>query len=589
LTIFISDKILPLVDGPLAHKDGFFRLAIVKHSKRFIGTLQINGGVAMKDAYSALARWTRRIATFILFAYPYTFSGPVHAINCSPQALVGNAVAGEIVNGLLGQFSDIPGAAGGVNNFVSPTLSSVIGPCILDPINGRPPADRLPPGGPILGPPAGGWGDPHMVTHDGLGYGFQAAGDYAYVESDNLLVHARQFRLSVNASVSRINAYAIRFNETTIVINDPLDTSIIGSENGLTDIINVNGIDMPIGLQRCLDVGVLPGFALHGCTYDMVFDEDEQWLADAVEIAANGWSTVPASALVAPSGDAIELDINASVFAMQPAPGSGVLSTAFEVDRYSLTTTAGTERLLQVNEPCSNTQPFSVLLEYNGVRAQEFSLQCNSVTDLPTGFISLTVFSNAGDTGNYSFSLVEPASTELDVIALNTRITGSITANERLIATLPSQPGDKVFIASDQNQNCNQRWKLLDSTSDVIKGSRTCIDMGLVTMGDNTPYSLEIQGKTATTYNFTVLSVGADDTGETDTNQPFQLTVSTPGQEASVTFELDAGDRIYVDREAGVLSGTLVVSVTPIQLRCSEATRLVKMCSSRRKPAEPIL
>lgn len=175
------------------------------------------------------------------------------APDCNPQSIVARAVGGELFNQLLGGLNSIAGGVAGVNNGISPTPSSLLAECILPQITPPPPvgSDEDPS---LVRPPAGGWSDPHLITHDGLGFDFQGAGDYAYVESDNLVVHARQFRLSRNAAVSRIKAFAVRFDDTTLIINDPIDASLVGSEPGLLDVITINGEDVPIGLGGWIDL-----------------------------------------------------------------------------------------------------------------------------------------------------------------------------------------------------------------------------------------------------------------------------------------------------------------------------------------------
>ena len=188
-------------------------------------------------------------------AMPTTSSA---GINCNPRSIVGRAVGGELLNQALGGFSQILGAAAGIQNGISPTPSDAMRDCIIPALN-PPPRDDTPyDSSPIQSAPARapsfGWGDPHLVTHDGIGYDFQGAGDYVYIEGGGLTVQARQFRLSPDAIPSRIKAFAVRTDDATVVINDPIDRSLKFSADGIDDVVTVNGVDLPISIGGWIDL-----------------------------------------------------------------------------------------------------------------------------------------------------------------------------------------------------------------------------------------------------------------------------------------------------------------------------------------------
>lgn len=638
----------------------------------------------------------RRVIALCVLPLGILVSAFSHAApDCRPWSIVGRAVGGAIGNAALGGFNPIAGAAAGIDNGVSPTPSGLMRDCILPAINPPPPDDPDDFGFPFVPSPdrspAGGWGDPHLISHDGLGFDFQGAGDYAYVEGEGITLQARQFRLSANANVSRLKAFAVQSGDTKVVINDPIDTALLNSEAGLTDLVTVDGVDMPIGLggwidldsqgsfiqrfqghfflrlvgklhllisddgntfklaldealkgsvsgmlgnfdgdpsndlktasgvsfsiedtatlygdyldgwrregeaslfnsefnpavdgghgvtdapllsdtaltsreaaaQHCLDAGVAEGFYLNGCIYDMVFDENEQWLNDAADFSIHSGSLVPAAALSTPAATVIALGVNASVSPTQPGAGAGNIQVAHEVDRYSISLPSGTQRVLQTIAPCSIAQPFSVLLELDDGPAVEFALSCDASISLPAGQLALSVFSHSGDTGGYSFNIVEPAITDLGVITLDTLIEGDLAATERLSATLPSTAGDKVFIASNQDTSCEAEWQVLDATGIVLKRNSVCNDLGLVTLNQNRPYRIIVQQASASGYAFTVLSVGESSVIDPGDDRQFNLIIGTPGQQASASFPVVAGERIYVDRDGGVGSGTLTIA-----------------------------
>lgn len=94
--------------------------------------------------------------------------------------------------------------------------------------------------------PGSSWGDPHVVTGDGLQYDFQAAGEFVLVEADDLLVQVRQqpragsrtiaFNTAVAARVGghRVGVYALP-GLHVLVDGQPQPRSIaLGGDGALT-------------------------------------------------------------------------------------------------------------------------------------------------------------------------------------------------------------------------------------------------------------------------------------------------------------------------------------------------------------------
>ena len=615
--------------------------------------------------------------------------------DCNPRSLAGRAVGGEILNQVLGGLDRIAGAAGGIDNGVSPTPSSAFADCIAPRLNppSREPVstDPSPVGSSPPRMPSVGWGDPHLVTHDGLGYGFQGAGDYAYVESADLTVQARHFRLSRSASVSRIRAFAVRFGDDTVVINDPIDRSLIGSAPGLDDVIVVNGIDVPIGLggwidldgagsfvqryrghtylraqgrldllvshdgntfqlaldeslrgavagllgdfdgdarndlltaagdpvtvddtealhgrfldgwlrsgdeslfnsaydpdvlgayapasrldlgtasaaareaavARCIEAGAARGFLLQGCAYDVVFDGDETLLAPLAALQRSAPNAVSAAASSSRATPVTTLSIDARVTPGQPVAEAGRLDASFEVDRYRLSVPPGARRSLVWRAPCSTARTYQVLVTLDPGTSADYSPTCGGGIPLPSGSLALRVYAPGGDTGEYRFDLVEPASTDLGTVALDTRVEGVVGENERLVATLPGSVGDALYVASELTAGCARGWRLIDGDAVVLTGNSVCNDLGRVILGDDAPVRVDFDPSIAGPYAFRVLSVGDAQVTVSGVDRRFRLSVATPGQEAAATFDAVAGERLYIDRDGGVGSGTLVLS-----------------------------
>ncbi len=616
-------------------------------------------------------------------------------INCNPRSIVGRAVGGELLNQALGGFSQILGAAGGVQNGISPTPSDAMRDCIIPAIN-PPPRDNTPyDSSPIQSAPprapSFGWGDPHLVTHDGVGYDFQGAGDYVYIEGGGLTVQARQFRLSPNAIPSRIKAFAVRTDEVTVVINDPIDPALKFSADGIDDVLTVNGVDLPISIggwidlddrgsfvqrfrkhtylrivgkidllvsssgnvfelildesmrgqvsgllgnfdgipnndfqtaagslidindntvlygeylnswlrqgsaslfnsefdpavdgaistslipsvststlelreelaERCINAGVPQGFLLHGCIYDLLFDGDEELLQNAAQLNGRATGIVSSASLSTDLSEEITLTNDAIVAPLQPVPAAGQLSNINEIDRYTTFLAGVNQRMIQWDSPCSSAQPFSLLVEREEGVASAYAAACDAPLVLPQGQVSFAVFSQGGDTGDYAFRLIESATTELGQIALETVLDGTLAATEQLRATLPVTESRKVFIESNQTENCAREWQVLDASNTVIKRRSVCNDLGLITTDSTTPYRIRILPGAGAEYAFTVLNVGDSPIIEAGLNREFSFSIDTPGQSASAQFTVLEGERIYVDRVGGVDSGTLTVT-----------------------------
>ena len=97
---------------------------------------------------------------------------------------------------------------GKVNPF--PSTDDYLEECFNNPLSSIPHKHPKPPGGPDKVS-----GDPHLITRDGLSYGFQAEGDYALIVSETLEVQAR---FKYGRGISILHGVAIKKDDEIVVI-----------------------------------------------------------------------------------------------------------------------------------------------------------------------------------------------------------------------------------------------------------------------------------------------------------------------------------------------------------------------------------
>ena len=98
---------------------------------------------------------------------------------------------------------------------------------------------------PDCDPPPGGWGDPHLVTMDGLGYDIQSVGEFDLVEAEdlNLAVQARFAPWKTNRQVSVIDRIATDVNGFNVELDIDNHVRVDGNPYQIEDggILYFNG------------------------------------------------------------------------------------------------------------------------------------------------------------------------------------------------------------------------------------------------------------------------------------------------------------------------------------------------------------
>jgi hypothetical protein len=146
---------------------------------------------------------------------------------CEPSNIIPQVLLGDIINNGLSELAPIGGRIVGLGN-PAPSLQSVYDNCIGCRLNE---ASGLGPGCDE------GWGDPHLVTRDGLRYDFQAEGDFVLIAADDLQVQARYVRELAERPVSFLRGLAIEYDGVTIVAGDPV------SSDAAPATLTIDGVD----------------------------------------------------------------------------------------------------------------------------------------------------------------------------------------------------------------------------------------------------------------------------------------------------------------------------------------------------------
>lgn len=176
---------------------------------------------------------------------------------CSPDHLIPRVLADSAVSHSLGvATSALPKLIGpvatevlnaGANEAIgrwtkSPSVADIYDRCIgcyLDEALGKGPCDEN-------------WGDPHLVTRDGLKFDFQGAGDYLLVGADDFQLQARYARRSLNSSVSILRALAVETGVNKIIIGESGQKALVFNGNQV-DLDSGDWIEFDEGFVHKLD------------------------------------------------------------------------------------------------------------------------------------------------------------------------------------------------------------------------------------------------------------------------------------------------------------------------------------------------
>ena len=307
----------------------------------------------------------------------------------------------------------------------------------------------------------------------------------------------------------------------------------------------------------CLDAGLTPGSAMDDCTYDVTVTGDPFWAED---VAGADIPSVPAVGINPVVESSIALAATDSVAPERPAAGAGRIEQRYGADDFAVAAGDDTVRLLSVSEPCTEgTGPAAVVI-VDGKPTRSLPLVCDAVHEVPSGAFTLRVIDPTGGTPTYGFAIAPAGVIKLGVLREGEEYSGELGLGDTVIGSLDLVAGQRVFVTSGDRADCGPVLRVLDRAGESLAPARgACLDVGPVELTGTPPFSLQIGGSAAGTYHFTVTEVGGDSVAEVAAGQAIDLEVATPGQRASATIELAAGERVYVETIESI-NGDLVAT-----------------------------
>ena len=157
---------------------------------------------------------------------------------------------------------------------------------------------------------------------------------------------------------------------------------------------------------RCLAEGVEPGPGLDECTYDLAITGDESFLFDSIRAQAGVARSFSGVALTSDDVSTFDVATGQTVRPNEPGDGAGRIDRPFQIDRYRLAETASEPMALLLASPCDAATSVQLVLRSEAGPLREQSLSCGMPLPIDTDTRSFDVLSAAGDTFDYTFSLL---------------------------------------------------------------------------------------------------------------------------------------------------------------------------------------
>ncbi len=293
----------------------------------------------------------------------------------------------------------------------------------------------------------------------------------------------------------------------------------------------------------CAEAGLTAGAGLEECTFDVALTGDET-LAD--QQPRRGGGLVPAATVTATVDVELDVSIGTVVGPDEPADGVGRLATRSEVDQYRLAPTDA-ERWLVPTAPCTAPLAAVALVVVDGRVTDTLPLLCGTAHPLPTGPVTLRVADPAGVAGTYGFRISDQDDRRAAASSVPTTLDTPVDLVVSEIgnvptATLELAAGQRVYV--ETLVSLPSHLSLADPSGAEVARWAPFLESGVLTAPTDGTYTLAAEPVGENTGTITLLphDVPADLRTSAAVGDEVTLDLTTPGQRAIVTLDLDAGE-----------------------------------------------
>jgi len=313
----------------------------------------------------------------------------------------------------------------------------------------------------------------------------------------------------------------------------------------IVTLADLDPADVAAAQQICTEAGLTAGGGLEACTFDVAVTGDSFW---AENVAAPNLPSIPAVSLDPSIESVVALAATSSVAPDRPESGAGRIGQRYGADDYAVADGGDGVRLLRASEPCAiGVGPVAIVI-VDDQPVESLPLVCGAVHAVPSGAFTLRVIDPTGGTPSYGLAIGPAGVVELGVLSEGEEYAGELGAGDRVVGELGLRAGSRLFVTAFDDTDCGPLLRVFDRTGEPQTRARAaCLDLGPVELTGAPPFSIDIIGSQAGAYHFAIGEVGGDTVTTVSSGQNVDLVVSTPGQQASATIELAAGERIYIE------------------------------------------